>query len=176
MDEEPLAATPVDAETGTSYIPYEDALIFDGNKGGKRLTMVMEKAPQAIEELRQVVEDLGYRCVLAENSDRAINKLHFHHFDLIFLSEGFEEVELGKGPMLRHINSLPMSLRRRMFLTLIGDGFRSMDRMTAFAMSANLVVNRKDMDKLTAILRQEILDNQNFYRVFVETLSEVGKA
>ncbi len=176
MDKEPLAATPADAERETSYTPYEDALIFDGKKGGKRLAMVMEKAPQAIEELRQIVEDLGYKCVFAENSGRAINKLHFHPFELILLSEGFEGVELARGPMLGYINSLPMSLRRRIFLTLIGEGFRSMDRMMAFAMSANLVVNRKDMDKLAAILRHEILDNQNFYRVFVETLSEVGKA
>ena len=59
---------------------------------------------------------------------------------------------------------------------MIGDKFRTMDHMMAFTMSANLVVNRKDLDKLSNILRRAISDNEKFYKVFMDTLKETGKA
>jgi hypothetical protein len=69
-----------------------------------------------------------------------------------------------------------MSLRRRIFFTLVGDTFKTMDPMAAFAMSANLVINRGDFSKLKAILSGAILDNEKFYKVFSDTLEEVGRA
>jgi hypothetical protein len=37
-------------------------------------------------------------------------------------------------------------------------------------------VNEKDMGKLTAILTKALSDHDKFYKVFVDTLVEVGKA
>jgi hypothetical protein len=51
-----------------------------------------------------------------------------------------------------------------------------MDNMMAFAMSANLVVNEKDLDKLAAVLKKALSDHEKFYKVFMDTLLEVGKA
>lgn len=144
-------------------------------EGGGRLALVMGNDAGQIEKLRQVVEGLDYVCVPAESSEKAISKMGLYHFDLVVLSDEFEGIEPGQGRVLHHLNSLPMSVRRWVFLVLIGDRFRTMDRMMAFAMSANLVVNGKDLDKLPGILKQAISDNQDFYRVFMETLPEVGK-
>ena len=51
-----------------------------------------------------------------------------------------------------------MAIRRRMFVVLMGEGFKTMDDMMAFALSANLVVNTKELDKLLAILKRAISD------------------
>ena len=48
--------------------------------------------------------------------------------------------------------------------------------MKAFAMSANAVINRKDLDKTTSILKKAIVDNAKFYKIFMDTLAEVGRA
>lgn len=151
---------------------YEEVPPLDFLEEGERLALVMGNDASQIEKLRQVVEGLGYVCVPAENSEKAISKMGFYHFDLVILSDEFEGIEPGQGRMLHHLNSLPMSVRRWVFLVLIGDRFRTIDRMMAFAMSANLVVNGKDLDKLPGILRQAISDNQDFYRVFMDTLRD----
>lgn len=155
---------------------YEEAPILDFYEEGARLALVIEGDAGQLEKLRQVIEDLGYVFVPAEDSAQAIKKMRYHHFEVVVLFQAFEGLEPGEGPVLRYLNGLPMSVRRRVFLALIGDGFRTMDRMMAFAMSANLVVNGKDLGRLTSILRQAISDNQEFYKVFMETISGVGKA
>ena len=146
----------------------EEVPPLDFLEEGERLALVMENDASQIEKLRQVVEGLGYVCVTAENSEKAISMMGFYRFDLMVLSDEFEGIEPGQGRMFHHLNSLPMSVRRLVFLVLIGDRFRTTDRMMAFAMSANLVVNRKDLDKLPGILKQAISDNQDFYRVFMD--------
>ena len=63
-----------------------------------------------------------------------------------------------------------------MFVLLMSDKFRTMDHMMAFAMSANLVANWKDLGKLSSILGRAVSDNEKFYKVFMDTLKETGKA
>jgi len=123
----------------------------------------------------QTVEALGYRYVSAENSQAAINKMRLHHFHLVLLFDRFDGVELAQSPVLEYLNNLSLSVRRTIFLALIGDGFKTMDHMMAFAMSANVVIAGKDLERLRAILQHGISDNEIFYKVFMETLAEVGK-
>ncbi|MCP4668750.1 MAG: response regulator [Deltaproteobacteria bacterium] len=135
----------------------------------------MENDVQQVDQLRQIVEELGYRYVSAENSQAAINKMRFHRFDLVILFDRFDGVELAQSPILEYLNNLPLSVRRTIFLALIGDGLKTMDHMTAFAMSANMVIAGKDVERLKAILQNGISDNDMFYKVFMDTLAEVGK-
>ena len=90
-------------------------------------------------------------------------------------SDQFDDIDLEQSPVLQYLNNLSMSLRRVVFLVLVGQEYKTLDNMKAFALSANLVVNRKDMDKFTAILKQALSDHQRFYKVFMDTLAEVGK-
>jgi len=46
----------------------------------------------------------------------------------------------------------------------------------AFAMSANAVINPKDLEKLVTVLKKGLSDYERFYKVFLDTLVEVGKA
>ena len=62
-----------------------------------------------------------------------------------------------------------------MFLVLMDDQLKTMDNMMAFAMSANAVVNKRDLDKLPAILKKAISDNERFYKVFMDTMNELGR-
>ena len=143
---------------------------------GVRLALVMENDAQQAEKLSEGVEELGYKYVPAENTRAAIGKMRLHQFDLVILADGFDGIELGQSPVLRYLNHLSMSIRRRIFVALIGDDLKTMDQMMAFVMSANLVINPKDMDKLTTVLKHAISDNEKFYKVFMDTLVEVGKA
>jgi CheY-like chemotaxis protein len=143
---------------------------------GEKLALVAETDPAQVEMLKQAVEALGYRYVVAENTGEALGKMRFHLFDLVILSDGFDGIELGQSPIRQHLNRLSMSVRRRMFVALIGDTFNTIDHMMAFALSANLVINRKDLDRLTSILKIAISESQKFYKVYMDTLAEIRKA
>jgi len=153
----------------------EDASL-DFFEEGVKLALVLESDAEKAETLKRTVEELNYRCVLARNTREAISKMRLHHFELIFLPDRFDDIKLSQSPVLQHINNLSMSVRRRIFLALIGDKFKTMDHMMAFAMSANMVINATDLGRLTAILKHAISDNEKFYKVFMDTMAEVGKA
>ena len=162
------------ADSDFGYEDIDSSLDFF--EEGVKLTLVMGIDVQQVEKLGRIVEELGYRYVSAKNTRDAISKMRLHHFDIILLSDRFDEIELAHSPILQHLNTLSMSVRRHIFLALIADEFKTMDHMMAFTMSANLVINGNDLDRLTAILKHSILDNEKFYKVFMETMSEVGKA
>ena len=142
---------------------------------GVKLALVAESDPDQIEKLKESIEDLGYRYVSVESTSQAISKMRFHTFELVLLSDRFDGIDLAQSPVLQYLNHLSMSIRRRMFVVLVGDSFHTMDNMAAFTMSANLVVGRRDLDKLTGILKNAIVDNEKFYKVLVDTLVEAGK-
>lgn len=154
-------------EAGTALEFYEE---------GVKLALVAWNEAAQVEKPKKAVEELGYRFVWAKNTREAIGKMRLHHFDLVILSEGFDGTGFKDSPLLQFLNHLSMSLRRRIFLALVSDKFNTMDNMMAFAMSANLVVNEKDLNKLAAVLNKALLDHEKFYKVFMDTLVEVGKA
>lgn len=148
---------------------------LDYYEEGVKLALILEEAGQT-EKIKGALEKLGYLCVTAYNGDDAILKMQFHHFGLIILSDRFDGGDLPQSKILHVMNNLPMPIRRRVYLALIGDGFKTLDQMTAFALSANMVINREKLDHLTDVLRRALSDHEKFYRVFRDTLAEVGKA
>jgi len=153
----------------------EDALL-EYYEEEVKLALVMQNDAQQPEIYRQAVQELGYKYFCARNSGEAINKTRFYHFDLLILSDGFDGTDLVHSPILKYMNQLSMPVRRKMFVALTGDTFKTMDQVTAFSMSANIVINRRDISKLTSILKYAISDHEKFYKVFVDMLVGVGKA
>lgn len=160
----------------SDYGYEDDDASLDFFEEGVRLALIMGNEPHQAEKLGQTVDELGYKHVLAKNTRDAISKMRLHYFNLVLLSDGFDGIDLEQSPILQHINNLSMSVRRRVFLALVADEFKTMDHMMAFAMSANMVINGGDLDRLTSIMQHAISDNEKFYKVFMDTLVEVGKA
>ncbi len=152
-----------------------DAAALEFYEEGIKLAMVAESNPEQLEKLKEAIEDIGLKYIIAENTGQAISKMRFHTFDLVVISDKFDGIELAQSPILQYLNHLSMSIRRKIFIALVGDSLNTMDHMMAFAMSANLVVNRRDLDKFTGILKNAIADNEKFYKVFMDTLGELGK-
>jgi len=169
----PAAQIPAEPDVA----PYDqDDSVLDTFEEGKKLAIVMGRGTSQRETFKAVAETLGYQCLQVESSREAVGKLRFHHFDLILLADGFDGHTTAESPIQGYLNRQSMSVRRRMFLALVGDAFKTTDNMMAYALSANLVVNEKDMDKLAKILKTSIAENEKFYKVFMDTLVEIGRA
>ncbi len=79
------------------------------------------------------------------------------------------------SPLYEFIRDMPMDTRRKTFIALVGESFKTLDNMEALAYSVNLVVNQKDFDQLETILKKSIGDNESFYKVYRETMTALGK-
>ncbi|HIJ20462.1 MAG TPA: hypothetical protein HPP58_05385 [Deltaproteobacteria bacterium] len=101
--------------------------------------------------------------------------MRFNTFDLVIMPDTFNDIPLERNPVLDFLNHLPMSVRRHMIFVLFGESLKSNDRMMGFTMSANVVVNSQDLGKITDILMPAISDHQMLYRIFSNTLEELGK-
>jgi len=154
---------------------FSDDEALDFFDEGTKLALVLADDDMA-EKVKIAVEELGYKYVPTPNTRDALGKLRFHRFDVVFIAEGFDGQELDNSPIRNYLNSLSMSSRRRIFLALMGDKFKTMDDMMAYTMSANMVISTKDAGKLSSILKKGLSEYERFYKVFMDTLVEVGKA
>jgi hypothetical protein len=157
------------------YDDYSDDNALDFFDEGGKIALIMVKDNDERGKAGSAMKALGYKCAFAENTRDALGKLRFHSFNMIFLSAGFDSQDIGNSPILSYLNRAPISSRRKMFVVLTGDRFKTVDEMMAFAMSANAVINTKDLDQLASILRRCISENEKFYKVLMDTLIEVGK-
>ncbi len=172
-----LEAKPVSKETDESY-GYDDyaddeALVF--YEEGTKLALLMASNSEAGKKITPAIEELGYKVISTSTTRDAIGKARFHHFDMVVLMDGFDNQRLEHSAMIHYLNRLNMSVRRRIFVALVSDHFKTMDDMMAFAMSANVVIHSKDIEKLVPVLKKAISESEKFYKVFLDSLTETGK-
>jgi len=153
----------------------EDTSPLDLFEEGALLALVLDGDDGHVKEINSALEELSYKATMPSTIKEAIGKLRLHHFDLIILSDGFDGQDLENSPITHYLGHLSMSIRRKIFLVLLSDKFKTLDNMMAFGKSANLVVNPADISNLALVLKKAISDNEKFYKVFMDTLKEVGK-
>jgi hypothetical protein len=163
-------------ENAYGYGDYSEDEALGAYEEGAKLALVLDPDPESSGKTISEIEQLGYQCLSAANTRDAVGKMRFHLFDLVILSDGFDGQDLNKSPVLNYLNNISLADRRKIFIALMGERFKSMDNLMAFSMSANAVINPKDMDRFSAMLKGAISDHERFYKVFMETLVEVGRA
>ncbi|HUT71123.1 MAG TPA: hypothetical protein VMW89_10645 [Desulfatiglandales bacterium] len=157
------------------YEYEEDVSPLEFYEEGTKLALVLDGDAKHVKEITSALEELTYKTVVPLSTRQTMGKLLFHHFDLIMLSDGFDGLSLQDSPVINYLNSLSMSVRRRIFLALLSKKFKTMDLLKAFGMSANLVINPDDLVNLSLVLKKGISDNEKFYKAFMDTLKETGK-
>lgn len=164
------------AEQAYGYSDYssDEGLEFFDRES--KLALILAAGSEQAGKMKSAVEKLGYKQAFSPNTRDAIGKMRFHNFDLIILAEGFDGQAVEQSPIINYLNRISISVRRKIFLALVGDQFKTTDNMMAFALSANTVVSSKDVDNLYGILKSAITDHERFYKVYLDTMVELGKA
>lgn len=127
------------------------------------------------EQWATALTELEYKLQRAKSPEHAIYKLKFSQYHVIALHEKFGGTTLDNSSLYEFIRDMPMTNRRKTFVAIVGDKFKTMDNMEALALSVNLVINEKDFDQLETILKKSIGDNDTFYKVYRETMTALGK-
>ena len=119
--------------------------------------------------------ELEYKLQRAKSPEHAVHKLKFNQYHVVAFHEKFGGSTLETSPLYEFIRDMSMDTRRKIFVALVGENFKTLDNMEALAYSVNLVINQKELDQLEAILKKSIGDNDNFYKVYRETMTALGK-
>src|SRR5207237_6670700 len=87
--------------------------------------------------------------------------------DMIMLDPHFEE-DQGGTTILRFINALSPGRRRRLYVVLMSQSYRTLDMQTAFTSGVNLLVNSGETAILPHALNKGIREFNLLYRSFTE--------
>ena len=107
--------------------------------------------------------------------DDGLKKLQFNFYDLVVLNEKFDGANPADNAILKAIDPMPMDVRRKMFVVLVGKNFKTLDHMTAFTRSVDIVVNEGDFANFELILRKAVKDREMFLWMFQKALVDAGK-
>jgi DNA-binding NtrC family response regulator len=140
-----------------------------------QLALVCVDVPDRQAAVKTALHELGYAADVATSAVDATERLRKNAYEIVVLDEEFQGSTEHDNAVLNAVHAMLMSVRRYVFVTLIGRRFGTLDNMMAFAKSVNLVVHVSDLSQLTAILSRAVEDNDRFYGVFRDVLREAGK-
>ncbi|MBN2688935.1 MAG: hypothetical protein JXR85_12275 [Deltaproteobacteria bacterium] len=157
----------------SSYSPKDIPFDFVGEENLTALVCESDPAQRA-----KIVEGLSqgnYYITEAESTLEALKSMRFHVYEAIVLNEMYGTDNPDKNIIMEYLNSLSISIRRKIFVVLISNRFRTMDNMAAFNRSVNMVVNMKNIDEFGVILKRGVDQNDAFYHVYKETMRKLGR-
>jgi CheY-like chemotaxis protein len=166
--------TLLDEVASESYDAADRLFDFVGEGGATAL--VCEPDPAVREKIGDGLKDLDYQVTSPEKAKDALKAMRFHVFDVVVVNELFDTANPEANDVLQYLENLNMTTRRRFFVALVSEKYRTMDNMAAFNRSVNIVINLNSIEDAGRIIKQGVTDNRTFYHIFQETLQKMGKA
>jgi CheY-like chemotaxis protein/DNA-directed RNA polymerase subunit RPC12/RpoP len=148
---------------------------FDFIEEEGKTALICESDPSVKKVLAETLNLMEYHTKEAENVRDALTKMRYHNFNLVMVNETFDSPNPDLNGILAYLERMPMSTRRDIFVVLISSRFRTMDNMMAFNKSVNLILNVTNIGDTEKILKRSITENDLFYRVYKETMREMGR-
>jgi hypothetical protein len=122
--------------------------------------------------IAKAFQKLDYRVEYANTLAETMEKMLATRYPAIVLHTAFEGVALDESRVHNHMKWLPMSKRRYIYYVLIGPELETLYDLEALSLSANLVINEKDLDHLHRILRKGFHDHEKLFEPFLESIEK----
>lgn len=148
---------------------------FSLSSGEHQSAMVCINAQNLTNRAKQALSRMGFMVDFVSDAQAALNKMEYHIYHLVLIDEAFDQGS-GLDYIVRQMNTLDMSLRRRICLILISKKFRTNDNMAALHSSVNGIIREDDIEHLEAFLIKMFGEHQQLYTVYNESLKQAGKA
>jgi predicted Zn finger-like uncharacterized protein len=118
------------------------------------------------EPVAKKLSDNGYEVYVAEETRQAIETMRSKQVDAVLLDPQFDPAEQGSAFVIREVNVLRPSQRRRLFFVLLSPSLRTMDAHAAFLNNVNTIVNLNDLDDLGRVMDIGLRDFNELYREY----------
>ena len=109
---------------------------------------------------------LGYQVDTVDNPEDASRLIEQGVYDLVVASRA--AAPAGKESLYQRMSRLSPDARRRVFLVLAGDDFKTGDGTQAWIALADLVLNPRDLGNADAILAKAVEERTRLYQVFLD--------
>ena len=156
-------------DEGLASSPAEDEYVEDRKLG----LVCIDSAPQRA-TVKSALDELGYTVHIALTPEDAIQRIRANRYEVLIIHEEYGG-SAERNRVLLTVQPMTMPLRRHMCVGLIGREFRTFDNMLAFLKSVNFVVAERELPKIKGIARQAVTENDQFYRVYRDSLRDAGK-
>ena len=158
-----------DEDEGEGYDASDKPFDFVEEEG--KIALLCEIDPMVKKAITPVLEVLEYHITEAKNSREALKTMRYHGYDLIVVNEYFDAKNPDANGVLIYLERLNMAIRRNIFVVMITRRFRTMDNMTAFQKSVNMIVNVDNVADFDKILRRGLADYGMFYQSYKDCLA-----
>lgn len=146
--------------------------VFDINQ---RYGLLAVDEPDRKAEVSAALQEVGFRVHVASSTEDARERLRKTTYDIVVVDQAFQGGSPLDNPLLRLLQGMPMTTRRYMLVALLGHDVKTLDNMTAFALSVNVVIHYNDVAQIRPILERAVGENDMFFRVIRSVLQESGK-
>ena len=148
---------------------------FDFIEEEGKTALICETDSKIIKTVSDALYLMEYHITEVKDVREALKKMRYHTYDLIVLNERFDTNEPDSNSVLIYLERLNMSIRRTLFICLITERFSTMDRMTAFNKSVNLIINIENINEIARILKHGLTENEFFYQIYKDKMKELDK-
>jgi hypothetical protein len=117
--------------------------------------------------MSSLLERLGYETEYIDVWDQKVEDIHQGRYDIIATHRNGTSPHEEKD-LYRLLNMLPPEIRRRIFMVLVGDEFKTGNGTQAFSAMADIVCHPQDLGSADVLLRSTVTERARFYRSFLE--------
>ncbi|MBF0302508.1 MAG: zinc-ribbon domain-containing protein [Desulfamplus sp.] len=140
-----------------------------------KTAMICVSYPHAKEVAVKILNSMQYHILNVDNIQTALKSMTYHLFNVIIVDDDFDINRQGYNQIMEYLNALDMMSRRKIVILLISKNMHTMDNMAAFHLSVNQILNYKQVNSMESILQRTILEHDQFYTVYNESLRKIGK-
>ena len=117
----------------------------------------------------------GYQADFPESAQDAIAQMRFVPFAAVVLHDEFDG-GFANSQFHRHMQAMPMTVRRAIFYVLAGKEFHTLYDLEALSYSANVVVNDSEIEHIDVILKKGMQDYKDLFAPYIDALQAAGMA
>ena len=133
---------------------------------GERDAIVALVGPAA-EPLQKAIEHLGFHVDVVEDIEEGARLLEQGVYEVAVTSRSVAEP--GRPETLaQRMLRMPLDTRRRVFVVLVGEEFRSGDGTQAWAVQADLVLHPSDIARAEHLVRATMTERKRLYQPLVD--------
>lgn len=138
----------------------------DAGTAGRGLVALPDRSQAGA--LTVMLSRQGYVVDTIEDWDEAGRLVEQGVYNLVLTTKA---VTAGKENVYQRLNRLSSDNRRRLFLALVGDEWKTGDGLQAFLSGADLVLNTRDAMNADTLLRSIVQERSRLYQVFTDARS-----
>lgn len=138
--------------------------------------MVLIDDPAVMDQVSAVLEQQKLQIHCPGTVDEAVAGQRFKTYDVVVYSTGYEQGPLEVHDFHKFMSAMAMNRRRHIFYVLVGKEVDTLYDLQALTLSANLVVNTREMSHFDKIFQKGMKGYEALFGPYTAMLSKHGKS